>query len=91
VTAKAAGIESTAKARSATMIAKTAAIPVLRFPTTSGRNLADPARPQPPGDDLGRWLCAEPMELADSSSKSAIIVRVGKREGGFVGAADLRP
>jgi hypothetical protein len=67
------------------------AIPVPRFPSRSGRNLAGPALPQTPGDDLGRRLCAEPLELADSSSKSAIIVSVGKREGGFVGAADLRP
>ena len=54
-------------------------------------NLADPALPQPPGDDLGRRLCAEPLELVESTSKGAVIVRVGKREGGFVGAADLRP
>jgi hypothetical protein len=59
--------------------------------TTSGRNLADPALPQQSADDLGRRLCAEPLELVESTSKGAVIVRVGKREGGFVGAADLRP
>src|SRR6266566_4601004 len=63
----------------------------LRSGQASVRNLAGFALRQTSGDDLGRRVRAEPLELVESTSNGAIIVRVGKGEGGFVRAADLRP
>ena len=51
----------------------------------------DAALAHPPGDDLGRRIGAEPLELVESTSKCVIVVGVGEREGRFIGAADLRP